>query len=66
MTGSWRTTVAAVILALAAVFNAAGAMLDDDPSTNPNWTVVMAEIGAIWGFLNARDNKVTSEQAGAG
>lgn len=62
---SWRTTVAALVLAFAGILNAAGALLDDDPTTNPNWTIVMADLGAAWGFLVARDNAVTSEKAGA-
>jgi len=62
--GSWRTTAAAIVLALAAVFSAGGAMLDDDPSTNPNWSMVMAEVAAAGGLFAARDNKVSSEEAG--
>jgi len=61
---SWRTTLAAIVLALSAVFNAAGSLLDDNESTNPNWTLLLAQIGSAWGFLMARDNNVTSEEVG--
>ena len=63
--GSWRTTMAAMVLALSAVLTAASQLMDSDPATNPNWETVMAEVAAAWGFWHARDNAVTSEQAGA-
>lgn len=65
MTGSWRTTAAAIVLALAALFTGAGALLDDDPETNPNWGMISTELAGAWGFLMARDNKVKSESVGA-
>lgn len=65
MTGSWRTTLAGIVVALAALFTAAGALLDSDPATNPNWTMVMAEVAAAGGLIAARDNGVSSESVGA-
>ena len=56
---SWRTNAAALILALSAILNAAGAMLDADPSTNPNWDLLLAQVGGAWGFLHAKDKQVT-------
>lgn len=39
-------------------------LLDDDPKTNPAYTEIMAGIGLIAMGWNARDEVVTSEQAG--
>jgi len=61
---SWRTTVfgAGGLLTVAAA--TASALLDGDPTTNPEWAVVVASVAACLGLLFARDNKVTSEDAG--
>lgn len=40
-------------------------LLDDDPKTNPEYTVIMAAFGMISLGWNARDELVTSEQAKA-
>jgi hypothetical protein len=40
-------------------------MLDSDPATNPDWSVVIATVTAGFGLLFARDNNVSSEEAGA-
>ena len=62
---SWRTTVLGIIAALVILLTQAQAVLDDDPGTGVDWTKV-AEALAILGIgVVARDNKVTSEQAGA-
>jgi hypothetical protein len=39
-------------------------LLDDDPKTNPEYTVIMAAFGMISLGWNSRDEVVTSEQAG--
>lgn len=39
-------------------------LLDTDPKTNPEFTVVMAAFGMISLGWNARDEHVSSEQAG--
>jgi hypothetical protein len=62
---SWRTTVTGIITIVAAVLTAAKLLIDGDPMTNPDWTMTLAAIAAGWGLIHARDNKVTSEQAGA-
>ena len=63
MKKSWKTSLAGILVILASVFTAASAMLDDDPSTNPNFEQVVGTIlGA--GLLNARDKNVSSEQQG--
>lgn len=64
MTASWRTTSAGVLAIVASVLGAAATLLDSDPKTNPDWPALIAAFTAGAGLLNARDNKVTSEQAG--
>lgn len=65
MTASWKTSLfgagGLVVVAVAA----ASALLDGKPETNPDWPAVMAAAAACIGLLFARDNKVTSAQAGA-
>ena len=62
---SWRTATAGIVAILAAITSAAQLLLDNNPATNPDWTAVLAAIMAGVGLITARDNKVTSEQAGA-
>lgn len=62
---SWRTTTAGIAAIVTAVATAIGAMADNDPMTNPDWGAVVAAVFAGIGLLSARDNKVSSEQAGA-
>lgn len=65
MNASWRTTVAGIAAIVTAVASAIAALLDNDPTTVPEWGAVAAAVMAGVGLLNARDNKVSSEQAGA-
>lgn len=65
MNASWRTTVAGIAAIVTAVASAIAALLDADPTTVPEWGAVAAAVMAGVGLLNARDNRVSSEQAGA-
>lgn len=62
---SWKTSIfgAGGILVIAA--NVAAMLLDGNPATNPDWSVVFAALMPSIAALFARDNTVTSEQAGA-
>lgn len=62
---SWKTTTSGILAIVTALAGAAQAMLDNNPATNPDWTTVVAAIMAGIGLITARDNNVTSEQAGA-
>jgi hypothetical protein len=62
---SWRTTTAGIAAIVVAIATAVGALFDADPLTLPDWGAVAAAIMAGVGLLAARDNKVSSEQAGA-
>lgn len=65
LSGSWKTTLAGIATILTAVGNAVKALVDNDPSTSVDIGVLIAAITAGIGLIMSRDNKVTSEQAGA-
>lgn len=61
---SWKTTVLGVLTVVVALASAGISLLDNDPLTQPN----LIELGAAFSGLAAvfaRDNKVSSKQAGA-
>ena len=62
---SYRTSIMGLCAIVAAIAGAASALIDGDPKTTPDWTTISAAISAGIGLIAARDNKVTSEQAGA-
>lgn len=62
---SWRTTVLGITTILAALASVAQAIADNDPATNPDFTVAIAAIMSGIGLIFARDNNVSSEKAGA-
>lgn len=63
--GSWRTGLAGVLTALVTILPQIVYAIDGDPATITDWNTVVAGGIAAIGFLAARDNKVTSEAAGA-
>lgn len=65
MNGSWKTSAAGIGAILVAVGSALTAMFDADPATIPDWGAVVAAVIAGIGLLAARDNNVSSEDAGA-
>jgi len=62
---SWKTTLAGVGAIMMAVGAALSAHFDSDATTVANWGAVMAAVIAGIGLIAARDNNVSSEQAGA-
>jgi hypothetical protein len=63
---SWRTTIFGIASIITAIAGSVTAVVDGNPATNPDWGVVIAAIAGGIGLINARDHKVSSEQAGAG
>lgn len=64
--GSWRTTAGAIGIVLSTIAYVVKQLSDGDPTTNIDFTMVMAGLSGAWAAWKARDNKVSSEQAGAG
>ena len=65
MKGSWRTTALGALTILGVLVAAGKTLVDGDPLTNPDWPMVISGCMGGFGLIQARDNKVTSEQAGA-
>lgn len=66
MKKSWKTTAAGICGAVALIGGELRDLLDNDPATAFEISVVIAAITMLAGFFSARDNDVTSEEAGAG
>jgi len=62
---SWRTSLGGLGMILSAVGFALKASFDNDPSTVINIEGTIAAISGGLALLFARDNKVSSEDAGA-
>jgi hypothetical protein len=62
---SWRTTLVGFLTAAAIISTQLSALMDSDPNTTFSLEAVFAALGALGIGIFARDNKVTSEQAGA-
>lgn len=62
---SWKTTAAGWAAALGLGLTEAAKFLDGDVATEPQWGLVIAAFAVLFGFSMARDDKVTSESAGA-
>ena len=60
-----RTTITGILAILAALAGAGQALFDGNAATNPDWATVGAAVMAGVGLLTARDNKTSSEAAGA-
>jgi uncharacterized membrane protein YhiD involved in acid resistance len=64
MTKSWKTSAAGIGAILVAVGSALSSMFDNNPATVADWGAVVAAVIAGIGLLAARDNGVSSEDAG--
>ena len=62
---SWKTTLFGAGGLVIVLANVASMLLDGDPATNPDWGVTFAAVMPSIAALFARDNDVTSEEAGA-
>lgn len=62
---SWKTTTGGLIGALTLALPQIQAAIDGNPATVPDWNVLLGAIAMGIGLMSARDNNVSSEQAGA-
>lgn len=62
---SWKTAAAGAAAIIIAIASLVQAQFDGDPNTVPNFEVAFSAVMAGLVGLFARDNDVTSEQAGA-
>ncbi len=60
-----QTTWSAILAFVALVASQIGYLFDADALTNPDWGLIVTNIIILFGLLKARDNDVTSENAGA-
>jgi hypothetical protein len=61
---NWKTSIFGTGGLLVIVANVASMLLDGDPATNPDWSVVFAAAMPSLGVLFARDANVTSKELG--
>ena len=61
---NWKTTVAGILAAVVAIADGAAQLLDGNPLTNPDYTLIIAAVIAAIGLIFARDATVTSKQLG--
>lgn len=66
LSASWRTSVAGVLGFLDLLIGQLQYVFDDNPETKFDFNLIIGAAIIMWGLLNARDNKVSSEHAGAG
>ena len=62
---SWKTTLAGIMSFITITWGQGQFMIDTDPMTNPDWGIIVGAFTILLGFLTARDNDVSSENAGA-
>tara|TARA_R100000234_G_scaffold103771_1_gene73347 strand:- start:1190 stop:1414 length:225 start_codon:yes stop_codon:yes gene_type:complete len=61
---NWKTTSAAIGMLLVALGPAVQALIDGDPSTSPNYNIVIPEVLAAIALLMARDADKSSQDSG--
>jgi ABC-type Mn2+/Zn2+ transport system permease subunit len=61
---SWKTTLFGVCTILSALSGVGISLLDGNPATNPDWSVVVTACITGFGLIFARDNNKSSEDVG--
>jgi len=53
---SWKTTLLGVLMIIGALSTAGVALMDNDPTTNPDTALIMVAITGGVGLINAKDS----------
>lgn len=61
---SWKTSVLGIIGGLMLLLPQIGAVLDDDPETNPDWQEITAGLALMGIGVSARDGDKSSQDVG--
>lgn len=64
MKASWRTSIFGAGGLLTIIVNTVSMLMDGNPATNPDWSIVFAAAMPALGLLFARDEQVTSKEVG--
>lgn len=60
-----RTTWAGILQFLGIAGTQLATLFDNDPATNPEYSLIIGSLLVLLGLSSARDNKVNSKEAGA-
>lgn len=60
--GSWKTSLFGASGLITIVFNVASMLMDEDPNTNPDWSVMLPLLMTSIGALFAKDSNVSNAQ----
>lgn len=60
--GSWKTSLFGAGGLATIVFNVASMLLDDNPATNPDWSIILPLLMTSIGALFAKDANVSNAQ----
>lgn len=61
---SWKTTLSGIMAFITVTWGQLSTLLDSDISTNPDYTIIVSAFIVLIGLFKARDNDVSSEEAG--
>lgn len=61
---NWKTTLTGVLTLVGIISRSALLMIDNDATTNPNWSVVIPAAVAAIGLIFARDADKSSQDSG--
>ena len=64
MLRSWKTSSLGILGVIPVILSAIKTLMDGDPATNPDWTVVISAILMAFGLTQAKDHDVVGGPGG--